>query len=110
MRSLKTSRSIMLGITRVVSPKAPKTYSYRIKSNIPALDGKAGKLTSFIPLPEVALRPSLRLPNWWTDDPSPDVAEGPYIGAKTVSRWREDFLHDFAARMLRCQSPASPNP
>ena len=29
------------------------------------------------------------------------------LGAKTVNRWREDYLRDFAARMLRCQSPAS---
>ncbi len=92
------------------SPKAPKTYSYRIKSKIPALDGKTGELTSFIPPSEVAKRPSPRLPNWWTDDPSPDVAEGPHIGAKTVNQWREDFLRDFAARMPRCESPASPNP
>jgi len=26
-------------------------------------------------------------------------AEGANIGAKTVSRWREDYLRDFAARM-----------
>jgi len=89
------------------SPKQAKTYSYSIRSNVPALDGKAGGLTSFLP-PPAARRPSPRLPNWWTDDPSPDVAEGPHIGAKTVSRWREDFLRDFAARMLRCKSPASP--
>jgi len=35
------------------------------------------------------------------------VAEGEHIGARTVSQWREDFLRDFAARMLRCKSPAS---
>jgi hypothetical protein len=45
-------------------------------------------------------------PNWWIDDPAPAVAEGVHPGAKTVSQWREDFLRDFAARMLRCQSPA----
>ncbi len=90
------------------SPKNAKTYSYRIRSNVPALDGNIGGLTSFLPSPDNARRPSAQSPNWWTDDPSPEVAEGPHIGAKTVSRWREDFLRDFADRMLRCESPASP--
>ncbi|MBN1505696.1 MAG: DUF1593 domain-containing protein [Sedimentisphaerales bacterium] len=86
-------------------PKDAKTYSYTIRSNAPALDGKTGELTAFRPPPDVAQRPSLRLPNWWTDDPSPQFAEGPHIGARTVSRWREDFLRDFAARLDRCKSP-----
>jgi len=90
------------------SPKSVKTYSYRIRSNIPALDGNVGGLTSFLPSPDNARRPSAQLPNWWTDDPSPEVAEGPHIGARTVSKWRKDFLSDFAGRMLRCESPASP--
>ena len=72
--------------------------------------GKSGGLTSFLPAANAAQRPAARLPNWWTDDPSPVVAEGAHLGAKTVSQWREDFLHDFAARMLRCQSPAQKNP
>lgn len=89
------------------SPKDAKTYRYTIRSNVPALDGKAGALTSMRPAPDAAQRPSPRLPNWWTDDPSPEVAEGPHIGARTVSRWREDFLRDFAVRMDRCQAPAT---
>jgi hypothetical protein len=88
------------------SPKEAKAYTYTIRSNVPALDGKAGALTSIRPAPDAAQRPSARLPNWWTDDPSPAAAEGPCIGAKTVSRWREEFLRDFAARMLRCKISA----
>lgn len=87
------------------SPKDAKTYRYTIRSNVPALDGKTGELTSSLPAPDAAQRPSPRLPNWWTDDPSPEFAEGPHIGARTVSRWREEFLRDFAARMDRCKSP-----
>ena len=49
---------------------------------------------------------ALDRPNWWTDDPSPALMEGKLIGAKTVNRWRADFLRDFAARLLRCQAPA----
>jgi len=87
------------------SPKDAKKYSYAIRSNVPALDGRTGEFTSFRPAPDAAQRPSSRLPNWWTDDPSPEIAEGPHLGAKTVSRWREEFLRDFAARMDRCRSP-----
>jgi hypothetical protein len=88
-------------------PKAAKAYSFMIRGNVLTLNGKKGGITAFVPPSEVAQRPSSQLPNWWTDDPSEDVAEGEHIGAKTVSQWREDFLRDFAARMLRCKSPAS---
>ena len=86
------------------SPKAAKTYRYTIRSNVPAFDGQAGTLTAVRPTPDAARRPSPRLPHWWTDDPAPEAAEGPYIGARTVSRWREAFLRDFAERMDRCGS------
>ena len=88
------------------SPKNVQSWTYSIRGNVPALDGKIGELTSFRPPPEASTQPSLRLPNWWTDDPVAEAAEGPHIGARTVSRWREDFLGDFAARMLRCKAPA----
>jgi hypothetical protein len=91
-------------------PKSPKICRFTIHGNVPALDGKTGGITALLPPPDIAQRPSAKLPNWWTDDPSEAVAEGPHIGAKTVNRWREDFLRDFAARMLRCQLPASPKP
>jgi len=91
-------------------PKAAKAYSFTIRSNVLTLNGKKGSITAFIPPSQVAQRPSSQLPNWWTDDPSEDIAEGEHIGAKTVSQWREDFLRDFAARMLRCKSPASAKP
>ena len=38
------------------------------------------------PSPGVAQHPAANLPNWWTDDPSPNVAEGSHHGAKTVNR------------------------
>jgi hypothetical protein len=88
-------------------PKAAKSYGFRIQSNVSALDGKMGGIEAYIPSPDMAQHPAANLPNWWTDDPSLDVAEGSHSGAKTVNRWREDFLGDFAERMLRCQSPAS---
>ena len=84
-----------------------KEFRYTIRSNVPSLDGKSGQITSVAPHPSVALHASPRFPNWWTDDPAPQFAEGPHIGAKTVSRWREEFLGDFSQRMLRCQALAA---
>ena len=47
-----------------------------------------------------------RYPNWWTDDPAP-AERREASGAKTISRWREQFLRDFATRLRRAQLPAS---
>lgn len=88
------------------SPKEAKAWTYRIKSNHPGLDGRTGGFTSLNPAPERAAQPSARYPNWWTDDPDPRWYEGRDQGAKTVNRWREDFLRDFAVRLERCRTPA----
>lgn len=85
------------------SPKDAKTYSYTIHSNLSTLNGKTGALTSILPPPEQADHPTQKHSNWWTDNPDPTVAEGHHIGAKTVSKWREEFLQDFAERIKRCQ-------
>jgi hypothetical protein len=87
-------------------PKSAGASGFQIQSNVPALDGKTGGITAYLPSPEITRRPSAQFPNWWTDDPSPDVAEGSHHGARTVSRWREEFLGDFADRMNRCRTPA----
>lgn len=41
-------------------------------------------------------------PNWWVDDPSPQWKENNLDGAKTVNRWRQDYLRDWQSRMDRC--------
>ena len=87
-------------------PKSTKRWSYRTKSTGAELDGLEGAFTSVDPSPDAASRPSARHPHWWTDDPDRAFAEGPHLGAVTVNRWREEFLRDFARRMLRCQAPA----
>lgn len=83
------------------SAKDAKIYRYEIRSNAPSLDGKTGEIASVSPPPEAALRPTADLSNWWTDDPSPAMAEGAHHGARSVSLWREAFLRDFAERMRR---------
>lgn len=48
-------------------------------------------------------------PHYWTDDPEPTLAEGRYPGAKTVNRWREQFLSDWQKRMDRLVDEDSAN-
>lgn len=40
-------------------------------------------------------------PQWWTDLTDPALKSGRYDGAKTVNRWREDYLRDWQQRMDR---------
>ncbi|HAV64028.1 MAG TPA: hypothetical protein DCY13_16885 [Verrucomicrobiales bacterium] len=87
-------------------PKEAKTFTFTIRGNVASLDGKTGGVTAVASSPELTKRPSTRFSNWWTDDPAPQFSEGPHHGAKTVSRWREEFLKDFAARMDRCLAPS----
>lgn len=88
------------------SPKDARTFTYRIASNHPGLDGRTGAFTAMLPDPARAASPSASYPHWWTDDPNPRWREGNEQGAKTVSRWRAEFLRDFAARLERCRRPA----
>ncbi len=37
--------------------------------------------------------------NYWTDNPDRTLAEGDRAGAKTVNRWRKDYLEDWRRRM-----------
>ncbi len=87
-------------------PKDAKTYRYTIRSNAPALEGRTGEITSAPLTSTAALNPDAALPNWWTDDPAPTLAEGPHNGARTISQWRAEFLRDFAERLERCRQPA----
>ena len=88
-------------------PKEAKTYRYTIRGNVPALTGAAGQITVTAPTLAQALTPDPARPNWWTDDPSPALVEGPHRGARTINQWREQFLRDFAARLERCRAPAA---
>ena len=91
------------------SPRDAKVWSYVIKSDFAGLDGRFGKFTAAPPPIERTGKPSTVHPNWWIDDPAPAAAEGVHPGAKSVNRWREEFLRDFAERMDRCKSPATSN-
>lgn len=90
-------------------PKASKKFNFKIESNISSLDGKTGGITAVLPPSDAANNPDSKLSNWWVDNPAQEYAEGAHIGAKTVNMWREEFLNDFALRMLRCQVPMKAN-
>ena len=87
------------------SPKSAKTWRYTIHSDVTTLDGRTGGLTSYPASAHARQRGWARTPNWWTDDPASELAEGSQQGARTVNRWRVECLRDFAARMLRCEKP-----
>jgi hypothetical protein len=83
-------------------PKSMGVWSYVTTSSIAQLDGQAGEFTCVEPSEaRIGYEPQT-FPNWWSDCLSPDLAEGEHRGAKTVSRWREQFLRDFQRRLDRC--------
>jgi hypothetical protein len=45
-------------------------------------------------------------PHYWTDNPAAELREGNYPGAKTVNKWRIDYLGDWQARMDRAVGAA----
>lgn len=85
------------------APRDAKVWSYVIESDDPRLNGREGRFTARPPSQETTRRASARQPNWWTDDQDPAAAEGIHAGARHVSRWRREFLGDFAARLRRLE-------
>lgn len=86
------------------TPKAAKVFNYSLRSSVASLNGQSGAITAMPTSPNKAKEPDPHWPNWWVDNPAPQWAEGPHIGAKTVSKWRQAFLSDFAQRMQRTQT------
>jgi len=44
-------------------------------------------------------------PTYWHDDPNPALQDHGKNGAKTVNKWREDYLQDWRLRMERASAP-----
>ena len=87
------------------SPRDAKVWPYVIRSDSQASTASRVASPPSRRQSSEPVAPSSVHPHWWIDDPDPAAAEGVHPGAKSVSRWREAFLRDFAARMLRCASP-----
>lgn len=92
------------------SPKSAKSFHFEIESNIVELNGRTGSVTAYIPPANLVNQPSAKFPNWWTDNPNPNLAEGSHIGAKTVNKWREEYLGDFAKRLEYCSKKVNSAP
>lgn len=84
------------------APRDARLWTYSLHSGGVNLTALSGGFTAVPPPPGRTARPAGVHPNWWIDDPSPAAAEGIHAGARHVSRWREQFLADFAARLERC--------
>ncbi|MEC5400054.1 nucleoside hydrolase-like domain-containing protein [Uliginosibacterium sp. H1] len=82
-------------------PKEVKAWNYVIVSDASALDGLTGGFTSCLPAPSRVDETAADLPHWWVDDPDPALAEGPHHGARTINRWRAEWLGAFARRAAR---------
>ena len=49
-------------------------------------------------------------PNWWVDDPDPAWADAGHAGARTVNRYRADYLEDWRVRLDRLSVEAGVRP
>ena len=54
-----------------------------------------------------AFRRAAKDVNYWIDRTEPDLAEGNHPGARSVSRWREEYLRDWQRRMDRLNDTAA---
>lgn len=81
------------------SSKKPETGTYLTSSEIPELDTQTGQFVSIVPWPgKPAPDDYLLGTNWYSDRPEPELFLGVQQGARTVSRYRQEFLSDWAKR------------
>ncbi len=81
------------------SSKKPETCKYTTYSAIPELDGQKGQLVSITPWPGKPSPDDYKLGNnWYGDRQEPELFMGVQQGARTVAKYREEFLMDWAKR------------
>lgn len=81
------------------SSKKPETSSYVTHSKIKDLDEQKGEYTSTAPWPDKPNKDDYRLgKNWFGDLPNPEYFLDGQQGAKTVSKYRKEYLTDWAKR------------
>ena len=81
------------------SSKKPEICTYLTASSIPELDGQTGQFVSIAPWPGKPGSNDYALgATWYSDRPEPELFLGGQQGARTVSKYREEFLLDWANR------------
>ncbi|MEZ5044777.1 MAG: DUF1593 domain-containing protein [Saprospiraceae bacterium] len=81
------------------SSKKPEICSYTTSSAIPELDGHRGQFVSITPWPGKPSADDYELgTHWYGDRPEPEFFFDEQQGARTVSKYREAFLLDWAKR------------
>lgn len=79
-------------------PKRIGKWKYVVNCKAKSLQGQTGEFVSTNPWPGKENGHNIILNNWWSDKTDKDLYIGQFQGARTVSRWREDFLSDWAKR------------
>lgn len=79
-------------------PKRIGDWKYVVNCSAKNLQGQTGEFVSANPWPGAENDENVKLNNWWSDRLEKDLYLGQYQGGKTVSKWREDFLSDWAER------------
>ncbi|XOV91374.1 MAG: nucleoside hydrolase-like domain-containing protein [Bacteroidota bacterium] len=81
------------------SSKKPEAGSYRFTSDIPGFVIQEGQYVSENPWPGNEKEDDIKLGgSWYSDNPAPELFFGVQQGARTVSKWRSEFLSDWAER------------
>lgn len=81
------------------SSKKPEIGTYKTASSIPELNGQKGKFVSITPWPgKPGINDYILGSNWYGDRTEPDFFIDEQQGAKTVSKYRKEFLMDWAKR------------
>ena len=81
------------------SPKKAETLNYRITSGIPGFKDQKGTFVVDNLWPGSSRPTDYKLgPNWYTEPSNPRLYDGEWQGAKTVLKWRNDALLDWAKR------------
>lgn len=82
-----------------MSRKVQKFLSYKFVSEIPELNGHEGKLNIVNLWPGKENHTDIPLGNtWFSDQSDPKLYEGKFQGGKTISKWKNDILLDWAKR------------
>lgn len=80
-------------------PKRMDDWHYTLHSSAKDLDGQQGSFRSTDPWPGSDHPENVKLSNWWSDDPSSEHYLNGHQGAKTVAKYRKEYLSDWAERL-----------